>query len=104
MDRISVLEGFLKEDPEDPFNVYALALEYSKTDKKKAGDLFTNLVMNKPDYLPTYYPFAQLLIETRDERVESIFKQGIETARRLNDQKAFKELNNAYSNWLFEQS
>jgi len=104
MDRIRQLEKFLEEDPDDPFNTYALALEHVKGDKDKARSLFEKLLKEKPDYLPTYYPFAQLLIETGGEITEAVFKQGIETARRLNDQKALKELNNAYSNWLFEQS
>ena len=104
MDRIKLLEEFLRDDPEDPFNTYALALEYLKSDQAKASNLFDKLVKQKPDYIPTYYPFAQLLAEKQDDRTESIFKQGIETARRLNDSKAFKELNSAYNNWLFDQS
>jgi hypothetical protein len=106
MDRLALLKDFLKEDPDDPFNTYALALEYQKDNIEEAVSLFEDLVRRHPNYLPTYYPFAQLLIETQtqSQKIESIFKQGIETARRLNDQKALKELNNAYSNWLFEQS
>jgi lipoprotein NlpI len=104
MDRISLLEGFLKEDPDDPFNSYALALEYLKSDSKKAHTLFEQLLKTHPNYLPTYYPFAQLLIEQQDVKVESIFKQGIETARSLNDHKTLKELSSAYNDWLFEQS
>ncbi len=104
MDRIQQLEEFLREDPGDPFNTYALALEYMKSDPGKASKLFEGLVEQRPDYLPTYYPFAQLLTEKQDGRAEAIFKQGIETARRLNEAKALKELSSAYTNWLFEQS
>jgi hypothetical protein len=104
MDRIRQLEEFLREDPNDPFNSYALALEYLKADTRKAQDLFEQLLSSHPNYLPTYYPFAQLLIEQHDPRAEAIFKQGIETARNLNDLKTFKELNSAYNDWLFEQS
>lgn len=104
MNRIEQLEGFLKEDPSDPFNSYALALEYLKTDPEKSYSLFDKLIKDTPDYLPTYYSFAQLLIERGDERADSIFKQGIELAKKLNELKALKELSNAYNNWLFEQS
>ena len=104
MDRITVLEGFLKEDPDDPFNSYALALEYLKSDPKEAHDLFFKLIDTHPNYLPTYYPLSQLLIERQDPRTENIFKKGIEIARGLNETKTFKELSNAYNDWLFEQS
>jgi cytochrome c-type biogenesis protein CcmH/NrfG len=35
-ERIKVLEQFLKEDPNDPFSLYALALEFKNQDSKKA--------------------------------------------------------------------
>lgn len=104
MDRVHQLEEFLREDPDDPFNSYALALEYLKVNSRKAQDLFEQLLKAHPNYLPTYYPFAQLLIEQQDPRAEEIFKHGIETAKKLNDLKTFKELNSAYNDWLFEQS
>ena len=104
MSRVAQLEEFLKDDPDDPFNSYALALEYLKTNPDRSYHLFESLLKSKPDYLPTYYPFAQLLIERQDPRAEVIFKQGIDTAQRLNDLKTFKELNSAYTDWLFEQS
>jgi lipoprotein NlpI len=104
MDRISILEEFLKEDPRDPFNSYALALEYLKIDTQKAQTLFEQLLTTHPNYLPTYYPFAQLLIERRDSKVDVIFKQGIDMAKRMNDAKTLRELNSAYTDWLFEQS
>jgi hypothetical protein len=104
LSRIEQLEEFLREDPDDPFNAYALALEYLKTDEERSCALFEGLLKKNPNYLPTYYPFAQLLSERQDKRAEEIYKQGIETARRLNDLKALKELSNAYNDWLFEQS
>ena len=103
MQRLKQLEEFLKEDPNDPFNLYALALEYLKVDVKRAQDLFEDLIKEKPEYLPTYYPLAQLLMEQKDPRAEVIFKQGIDTAKRLNDLKTFKELSTAYNDWLFDQ-
>ncbi|HEX8060391.1 MAG TPA: tetratricopeptide repeat protein [Cyclobacteriaceae bacterium] len=104
MNRVEQLEEFLREDPNDPFNSYALALEYLKTDEKKASGLFEILLSKHPNYLPTYYPFAQLLSEKQDKRAEDIYKQGIESARRLGDHKTLKELSSAYNDWLFEQS
>jgi Tfp pilus assembly protein PilF len=105
VNRIAQLEEFLKEDPNDPFNSYALALEYLKTDPAKSLSLFESLLSAHPDYLPTYYPFAQLLIEQQQtDKAEAIFRKGIDTARRANDLKTLKELSNAYNDWLFERS
>ena len=104
MDRVAQLEEFYQEDPNDPFNAYALALEYLKSNTPRAQELFEMLLSTHPNYLPTYYPFAQLLSEQQNNRAELIYKQGIDTARRLNDLKTFKELNSAYSDWLFDRS
>ncbi len=105
MNRIGQLENFLKEDPNDAFTLYALALEYIKSDSGKAYELFQKLIDEQPDYLPTYYPFAHLLVELQlPGKAEMIFNQGIERARLANDLKTFKELSNAYNDWLFERS
>lgn len=104
MDRIALLEGFLKEDPHDPFNSYALALEYIKIDSQKAKEIFESLLSSNPDYLPTYYSFAQLLIDLNDPHAQTVFKQGIEIARQQNNLKTLNELTSSYNNWLFDQS
>lgn len=102
MDRVEQLEEFLREDPGDAFTMYVLALEYLKTDTKKSYELFDNLLQSQPDYLPTYYPFAHLLIELQQpQKAEQTFKQGIEVANRLQDHKTFKELSGAYNDWLY---
>jgi predicted Zn-dependent protease len=102
VDRVAQLEEFLREDPGDAFSTYALALEYLKSDTKKSYDLFDSLLKVQPHYLPTYYPFAHLLIEMQQpERAEVIFKQGIDAAREANDQKTYKELSSAYNDWLY---
>ena len=36
MNRLTTLLDFLKEDPEDAFTLYAIALEYLKIDEQKA--------------------------------------------------------------------
>ena len=65
---------------------------------------FEKLLRERPDYLPTYYPLAHLLVELRQpEKAEATFKQGIAIAQRVNDHKTFKELSSAYNDWLFER-
>jgi Tfp pilus assembly protein PilF len=102
MSRIEQLEAFAKEDPRDPFNHYALALEYLKVDTGRAFEQFENLVRDHPDYLPTYYPFAHLLIEMKQpDRGEEMFKRGMDRAKKSGDAKTFRELQSAYNDWLF---
>ncbi len=104
MNRVAQLEEFLKEDPRDPFNYYALALEYLKQDVPRARQLFEQLLHEFPEYLPTYYPYAHLLIEASDVlQAEEIFQKGIAMARQLVNAKTLCELQAAYNDWLFER-
>ena len=104
MDRLSQLKQFAVEDPDDPFNLYALALEYLKTDPVKAISFFDQLVQTHTNYLPTYYPYAHLLIEQKEnEKAEQIFLHGIEIAKSRNETKTLKELQGAYQDWVYER-
>ncbi|MTI32117.1 tetratricopeptide repeat protein [Xanthovirga aplysinae] len=103
-ERTKQLLGFLKKDPDDPFIKYAIAMEYQKTDKKKALFYFESLLKEHEDYLPTYYHVAKLLIDINQKKeVEGIFKKGIELAQKQGDYLALRELQNAYTNYLFEE-
>lgn len=104
MDRITQLKQFAEEEPNDPFNLYALALEYLKTNPLEAINIFDKLTHTHSDYLPTYYPYAQLMIERKDiEKAESIFQKGMEIASAKNDLKTLHEIQAAYNDWKWEQ-
>jgi tetratricopeptide (TPR) repeat protein len=97
-ERIKQLEEFITEDPSDPFNFYALALEYAKVDDPKALDLFNHLVKNHTDYVPTYYQFAKLYESLgQKENAIKIFTQGITIATQQNDLKTLQELRTGLS-------
>lgn len=88
---------FYEEDPTDPFNLYALALEYQKTDTLKAAVFFDNLLNNHPDYLPTYYHAAAFFAELNEiEKAEEIYKKGIQLAKHIGNAKTLGELERAY--------
>lgn len=94
--RIAQLEGFVNEDPNDPFSVYALALEYSKTNVHKALELFVQLQKKHADYVPTYYQLGKLYIEmSENQKALEVFDLGISKARVNKDQKALRELQSA---------
>ena len=98
------LLSFYEEDPEDPFNVYALALEYQKINVDEARKFFEKLLTDHPEYLPTYYQAAQFFIDAEESsRAEVIFKQGIDLAVRQKNHKAQIELDRAYRSFKDEQ-
>ena len=61
--RIEQLKQFINDDPSDVFARYALALEYLKIDSADALRQFELLIERDPNYLPSYFPAAHLMIE-----------------------------------------
>ena len=103
LERIELLREYCKEEPENPFNYYALALEYRESDKPAAAELFDFIVHKFPNYLPVFFPAANFFFEKEElTKAKKLFEAGIELAQSLNDEKAKKELTNAYQNFLFE--
>ena len=101
--RIEQLLKFLEEDPNDVFSLYALTLEYKKSNPAEAVKLFRQLLTNHPDYLPTYYQAGMMMEESgnTDEALE-LYQKGIVLARKLNDAATLKELQAAYNLLLDE--
>ncbi|HNP08224.1 MAG TPA: tetratricopeptide repeat protein [Cyclobacteriaceae bacterium] len=93
LDRIKILQAFIKESPDDPFNHYALALELMTEEPAQACQILLDLVKRKPDYLPAYYQLALLLIdENRFEEAKVVLDNGIVLGRKQNDHKTIREL------------
>lgn len=102
-ERVDQLEKYLIADPSDPFVLYALAMEWSGTDSNRAKDYFDRLLEQHETYLPTYYHAAQLYIRMENpSRAEQLFQRGIELAKKQRDQHTLAELQNAYTNFLYE--
>jgi len=102
-DRIEQLEKFMIESPEDPFLIYALALEIQDMQPNKAKLLFDDLINRFPDYSATYYQAAALLISMGQQtEAKSVFEKGIEILTKQANIKALAELKNAYQNFLFD--
>jgi lipoprotein NlpI len=100
-DRISQLQAFYEDDPEDPFNIYCLATEYKEHDQDKAWSYYSKLLEKHPDYLPTYYHAAELMIDKDEiDIAEKIIDDGIALAIKQNNQLALRELRNLLNNLL----
>ena len=101
-DRLIQLRKFYEEDPNDPFNIYGLALEYLKHDVNQSKQLFDLLLTDHAEYLPTYFHAAKLYQDLNElARAASIYEKGIALAQRLNEPKARRELQTAYDELMF---
>ncbi|MFT4733360.1 MAG: tetratricopeptide (TPR) repeat protein [Algoriphagus sp.] len=96
-ERMKLLLDFLVQEPEDPFNRYAVAMELMKSDKQRAVEHLEVLIREHATYLPTYYQLAQLYFdEDALEDAEKIYLKGIALAESQNNQKIEAELRGAY--------
>ncbi len=102
-ERIKFLLEQIALDPEEPFNYYALAIEYKDNQQDKAIEYFEKLLQEFPEYLPTYYHAAALFFETnQNSEAKKTYILGIELAEKLNKEKALRELKSAYQMFLDE--
>ena len=93
LERLQLLEQYAKEDPMDPFPRYALALEWVSSDPKKAEQLFAQLLIDHPYYLPVYYHAGHLhVISDNLVKAKIILEKGIQLARDIADTKTLSEL------------
>lgn len=102
MDRIVLLESFIKDDPNDPFNYYGLALEYQKLNHTKCDEYFEILLEKFPEYLPTYYTAAKHWEENRPDLATETYEKGIALAQKQQNLKTLNELKNALLNFSFD--
>ena len=95
-DRIQQLIRFVQEEPGDPFNVYALAMEFINGKPEQAKPYFDQLLSSHPEYLPTYYHAAALYADLGDrDTAANLYEKGIALARAQNNSKTLLELQRA---------
>jgi len=94
MNRIEQLLIFIKEDPQDYFSRYALALEYISIDKvADARLILEQLVTDHADYLPVYYQLGKLYeSEKLNEKAIDLYRKGIDLALIQKNQHTLSEL------------
>lgn len=104
MNRIEMLKKLIEDQPSEPFNRYALALEYKKTnDHKQALKLFDQLIKESPEYIATYFHYGSILDEVEHpKKALEIYRLGIEKAREQGEHHAMSELKNALLNLELE--
>jgi Tfp pilus assembly protein PilF len=97
------LNSFLERQPEEPFLLHALALEFvSRGEDERAGELFEKVLQLDPQYTGTYYHLAKLL-ERRGSReaAAELYEIGMEACKKVGDEHAYRELKNAYDDLIY---
>ena len=93
--RIDKIQAMLQDDPRDTFLRYTLAMEYRKLDEnEKSLELLTELANHEePAYVAAFFMAAQQLVELeRIEEARTFLRDGIDEARRQNNQHAAAEM------------
>jgi tetratricopeptide (TPR) repeat protein len=99
MNRLDYLLQLYKEQPDDPFLLYGIALEYKKTDHAETATTFATLLTSFPDYLATYYQAAEYFAEKGlHDKALQVYDSGIALAAAVNEMKTLAELKNARQN------
>jgi tetratricopeptide (TPR) repeat protein len=102
-ERVKNLEQWILEDPTEPFNKYALAMELNGKDPQRVGLLFQELLTQHADYLPTYYIAASFFLDQGDQpKAIQALETGILIAKKQNNLKTEKELASFLDEILFE--
>src|SRR5215469_16438396 len=93
-DRAEMLKQFLKENPNDAFARYGLAMEYSRSGELDAALAeFDKLLELHPDYVAGYQMAAQTLLGAgRDGEGRSMLEKGITCAKRTGNVHAQTEM------------
>ncbi|MEP1033205.1 tetratricopeptide repeat protein [Ekhidna sp.] len=103
-ERIKLLEEYISEEPSNPFNKYALAMEFYESQPEKSLDILKLLLTEHPTYLPSYFKAAHLLWDNECwDDADSVFRKGIDLAAELEDKKALHELKSTYQNFQLER-
>ena len=94
MNRKEFIETEIKNFPNDPLNYYLLAIEFRKTEEYQSFEsICSKMLVEFPDYLPSYYLFAEYLFDrNQEDQATIIAKQGIKLALQLNNEKLSNEL------------
>ncbi|WP_026464861.1 hypothetical protein [Adhaeribacter aquaticus] len=99
--RLEQLLEFYKEDPTDPFTIYAIATEYLKIDIQKAKEFYELLLHEHENYIGTYYHAGKLYEHIGEkDKAENVYKKGMQKARQEGQMHAFSELQGAYNSFM----
>jgi predicted Zn-dependent protease len=88
------LEEMIADDPTDALSRYFLAMDHAGAgENDEAWRRFEEMFALTPEYVPAYLQAGQLLVRMgRPGDASTVFRQGIEVARRQRDDHAAGEM------------
>lgn len=92
--RLQGLLSFLNDTPDDPFTLYAIALEYrGLNDHENAEKYFQEILLKDENYLPVYMQYGRFKEEIGDiPKAKELYKIGIIKAKEAGDNHAASEM------------
>jgi predicted TPR repeat methyltransferase len=97
-DRAEKILGMLAKSPDDPFLLYALAMEKKKSDTGEALRLLRRVTQLDPSQCYAYFQLGQTHeLEGDTEAAKGAYREGIVAAERYGDQHAKQEIAGALS-------
>jgi tetratricopeptide (TPR) repeat protein len=95
--RMTRLQAMLEKQPNDPFLLYSLGMEYKNAgDPARALEWFDRTLRSDPNYCYAYFQKGQTLETTGDaDAAKRTYRDGIEAAKRSGDEHARSELQGA---------
>ncbi len=92
--RLEQIRALLRDDPDDPFLQYGLAMEYlSIDDPPAAATAFRELMLKQPDYVPTYLMLGQTLQRLgREDEAADVLRKGAVVAKAAGNDHALSEI------------
>jgi len=98
--RLQELLQMLENEPDDAFLIYAVAMEYRKSEPAKALQILERLAATQPDYTATYYHLAEMYRQAgRNNEAIATYEKGITICQKMQDRHALNELQRAYRQW-----
>ena len=100
VNKIHHFARLIKDNPEDTFSKFALALELLKQDDVlKAQIIFESILKQDPEYLGVYYHLGKLYESTgKADKAESMYKKGIHISEKQQNTRTLSELREALIN------
>jgi tetratricopeptide (TPR) repeat protein len=103
MNRLEMLQLCCEQEPQDPFNWYALATEYRKYNLEEALLYYEKVRSEFPEYVANYYHLASAYTEKKEfDKARQVYEEGLSIIDKSKEPKLWQELYNAYQNFLFE--
>src|SRR4051812_2283692 len=92
--RLEQIRMLLQDEPDDPFLMYGLAMEYLSISDNAAGvQAFRELLQKRPDYVPTYLMLGQTLQRMgKEPEAADVLRQGVTAAKQAGNEHALSEI------------